>query len=78
MDREIRMKGMGTVHFTDEHKRPRELKGTIIVDYRSLFQPIFVKIEAELLRRPSDPQQTKQYLMPFTSVSYIEWDLIEQ
>lgn len=74
MDREIRMKGMGTVHFTDEHKRPRELKGIIIVDYRSLFQAVFVKIEV------GDSKQiaSKQFLMPFTQIVYIEWDLIEQ
>jgi hypothetical protein len=66
MDRDIRMKGKGTVHFIDEQRRPRELKGTIIVDYRSMFQPPYVKVLAD-----------KEYLMPFSQVIYVEWDIIE-
>lgn len=71
---DIRMKGIGTLHFIDEHKRPRELKGTIIVDYRSLFQAIFVKIEVG----ESSQVPPKHFLMPFAQIIYIEWELIEQ
>jgi len=73
MDKEIRMKGKGTVHFKDEHGRPREIKGSIIVDYKSMFHPPFVKIET------TDPPKTatKLYLMPFSQITYIEWDILE-
>jgi len=78
MNREIRMKGKGTVHFIDEYKRPRELKDTIVVDYQSIFQTVFVKVEIEYEIQTNPPTKgTQQYLMPFTSVCYIEWDLVE-
>jgi len=79
VNREIRMKGKGIVHFKDEHGRPRELKGNVVVDYRSLLQAIYVKIETEdaIYTNPPTIKKT-EYLMPFTSVCYIEWDLIEQ
>lgn len=77
MDRDIRMKGKGTVHFKDEQGRPREIKGTIIIDYRSLFHPPFIKIETEF-DIYTDPPKTgnRQYLMPFSQIVYIEWDIV--
>jgi len=79
MDREIRMKGKGTLHFVDEQRRPREIKGTIIVDYRSLFQAVFVKVEMEYDVYTNPPTKgSRQFLLPFSQVTYIEWDIIEQ
>jgi len=74
MNRDIRMKGTGTVHFTDEQRRPMALKGTIIVDFTSVIQPPFVKVEVPL----EHIVPSQQYLMPFERITYIEWETIEQ
>ena len=68
-NRDIRMRGKGTVHFVDEEKRPRALTGEIIVDFNSVFQDLYVKVIVIELEPPSE----RQYLMPFKSVLFIEW-----
>ena len=57
------MRGKGSVHFVDEEKRPRALTGEIIVDFNSVFQDLYVKVQTV----------EKQYLMPFKTVLFIEW-----
>lgn len=64
---ETRMKGTGTVFL----KYPlgkwetKSIKGSIIVDYH---YELFVKILDD---------QDKEYLMPFSSIGTIKWDIIE-
>ena len=70
-NRDIRMRGKGTVHFVDEQKRPRELTGEIIVDFNSVVQDVYVKVHILI---PTDERTKPQYLMPFKSVVYIEWE----
>jgi len=78
-NRDIRMRGKGTVHFIDEEKRPRELTGEIIVDFESIVQDVYVKVRTmpksvstDLENKP-ETINMPQYLMPFKSVLYIEW-----
>ena len=63
MDIDIRMKGKGAVFFKDEYGRPITLRGEIVVNYRSVYQDIYVKVQAN----------QKEYLLPFSSIVYIEW-----
>lgn len=76
MDRDIRMKGKGTVHFVDEQRRPRELKGDILVNYVSIMQDIYVKVKLILGDAPF--HEPKEFLMPFKNITYIEWETVEE
>lgn len=61
---EIRMRGKGALFFKDEYGRPTTLRGKILVNFHSEYQDIYVKVQAN----------QKEYLLPFSSIVYIEWD----